>query len=63
MKTQNGFGFFALSRPDKTREPGKLARLFELLGRGSIPVDGGNDPALKPAPERRPQPVRWGNFR
>jgi hypothetical protein len=63
MKTLNWFGFFALSRPDKTREPGRLARFIELMGRASIPVDGCNAAELKPASERRPQPVRWGNFR
>ena len=63
MKTLNWFGLFALSRPVKTREPGRLARFIELLGRGSIPVDGCNAPEPKPKAERPPQPVRWGNFR
>jgi hypothetical protein len=63
MKTLNWSGFFALSRPNKTRAPGKLARFIELMGRASIPVDGCNAPKLKPEPQRSPQPVRWGNFR
>ena len=63
MKTLNWFGFISVVRTDKARKPGRLARILEMFSRGSIPVDGCNDPALKPAPERRPQPVRWGNFR
>jgi len=63
MKTLSWFGFLAVPRPGETREPGRLARLIELLGRGSIPVDGCNVPEVKPARERRPEPVRWGNFR
>lgn len=56
MKTLGWFGIFA-------REPGWLARFIELLGRGSIPVDGCNVPELKRAREPRREPVRWGNFR
>lgn len=63
MKALNWFGFIVASRPAKPHEPGKLARFFELLGRGSIPVDGVDIPKEKPAAERRPEPVRWGNFR
>jgi hypothetical protein len=63
MKTLNWFGFFAASPPARPREPGRLSRFIELLGRGSIPVDGMDAPKEKPAPERRPEPVRWGNFR
>jgi hypothetical protein len=63
MKTLKWFGFIAAPRPAKAREPGKLARFIELLGRGSIPVDGGNVPGGPPNQERRHEPVRWGNFR
>ena len=63
MKTLNWFGLFAASRPRKPREAGRLARFIELMGRSSIPVDGCNVPEQKPARERRPEPVRWGNFR
>ena len=61
MKTLSWFGFFAMSRAGKPRAPGRLARLIELWGRGSIPVDGCNVPEARH--ERRPEPVRWGNFR
>ena len=63
MKTLSWSGFFAPWRTRSAREPGRLARLLELLGRGSIPVDGCNIPEGEAARERRPQPVRWGNFR
>jgi hypothetical protein len=62
MKTLNWFGFFAATPPATPRRPGRLARFIELLGRGSIPVDG-CDATEKPKRERRPEPVRWGNFR
>ena len=63
MKTLNWFGFFAASPPALPRKSGRLARFIDLLGRGSIPVDGCDVPKAKPARERRPEPVRWGNFR
>jgi hypothetical protein len=63
MKALNWFGFFAPARPGKKREPGRLARFIEVMGRGSIPVDGCNVAPQKPAGERRAEPVRWGNFR
>ena len=63
MKTLSWLGFFAMPRPGQPREPGRLARFIELLGQGSIPVDGCVTPEVKPTPERRPGPVRWGNFR
>ena len=63
MKTLNWFGFFAASPPDRPRARRRLARFIELLGRGSIPVDGCNIPEKEPARESRPAPVRWGNFR
>lgn len=53
MKTLHWFGFFF----------GRLARILELMGRGSIPVDGCNVADQERARMRRPQPVRWGNFR
>jgi hypothetical protein len=61
MKSINWLGFFGAMRPDTRREPGKLARIVELLSRGGIPVDGIED--SKPRPERPREPVRWGNFR
>ena len=63
MKALNWFGFIAAPRPAKARQPGRLARFIELLGRGSIPVDGCNITEKEPSRERRPEPVRWGNFR
>ena len=63
MKVLNWFGFIAAPRRAKPREPGRLARFIELLGRGSIPVDGCNLPEKPPAPRKRHEPVRWGNFR
>ena len=61
MKTLNWFGFFAA--PATPGKPGRLTRLIELMGRGSIPVDGCEIPDVKPKRERLPEPVRWGNFR
>jgi hypothetical protein len=63
MKTLNWFGFIAVARTDKARKPGRLARILEMFSRGSIPVDGCNVLDQKPRAERRPEPVRWGNFR
>ena len=63
MKALNWFGFIAASRSAQPREPGRLARFIELLGRGSIPVDGCNLPEKPPPRQRRHEPVRWGNFR
>ena len=63
MKTMSWFGFFAVTRTAKAGEPGRLARFIELLGRGSIPVDGLQVQEEKPPRECRPEPVRWGNFR
>lgn len=63
MKTLNWFGFIAAPRPGKTRAPGRFRRFMELLGRGSIPVDGCEVLDKKPKRPRRPEPVRWGNFR
>jgi hypothetical protein len=63
MKTLNGSAFIAAPRPGKERERGPLARIIGWLARGSVPVDGCNAPDEKPARERRPEPVRWGNFR
>ena len=66
MRSINWLGFFCAMRPGTTpsataREPGRIARIIELQSRGGIPVDGMME--KKPAPERRPEPVRWGNFR
>jgi hypothetical protein len=63
MKTLNWFGFMVAPLAARARKPGRLARFIELLGRGSIPVDGCDVSNEKPAAERRPEPVRWGNFR
>jgi hypothetical protein len=62
MKALNWFGFIAASRSAQPREPGRLARIVELLGRGAIPVDGCDVPKKEPR-QRRHEPVRWGNFR
>lgn len=62
MKALNWFGFIAAPRPGKVREPGRLARIIDMFSRGSIPVDGCTVLDRKPR-ERRPEPVRWGNFR
>ena len=63
MKALNWFGFMAPPRSTKTREPGRLARFIDLLGRGSIPVDGCNLPEKDSARQKPHEPVRWGNFR
>ena len=63
MKTLGWFGFIAAPRSAKPRAPGRLARIIELLSRGSIPIDGCNVLDEKPVRERRAEPVRWGNFR
>jgi hypothetical protein len=64
MKTLklNWFGFIA-ARADTAREPRRWARIIELVSRGSIPGSGCDAPEEKPARARRPEPVRWGNFR
>ena len=63
MKVLNWFGFIAAPRSAKPREPGRLARFIDLLGRGSIPVDGCNLPEKDSARQKPHEPVRWGNFR
>jgi len=63
MKTLNWFGFISVVRTDKARKLGRLARILEMFSRGSIPVDGCNVLDQEPPRERRPEPVRWGNFR
>ena len=61
MKSISWLGFFGTTRRAAAHAPGMLARIVELLARGEIPVDGIG--VSKPRPERRPEPVRWGNFR
>ena len=63
MKTLTWFRFFAPPRPEQSQGPGRLARMIDVLSRGSIPVDGCDVPDREAAREQRAEPVRWGNFR
>jgi hypothetical protein len=61
MRSIDWPGLFGRTRQRTAREPGRIARIVELLSRGGVPLDGMGD--KKPGSGHRSEPVRWGNFR